>query len=67
MSDFTKKDRPTGVAEAMVAAMAVMSDPTNRAVHCPCGTTFLSGAAEKSEEGKPVCIGCGRAVVEKLP
>jgi hypothetical protein len=57
MSD--KKPRITGVGEAVAKAIEIQRDPTNRSIHCSCGTVFLSGAAEKDSVGRAICFGCG--------
>lgn len=56
-----KKSPPltAGMTAAIDAAIAIIRDPTNRSVTCLCGVTYLSGAAEKDAEGRPLCIGCG--------
>jgi hypothetical protein len=51
--------RTTGVGSAIAEALRIVSDPTNRAVHCACGTVYLSAAAPKDVLGRPCCLGCG--------
>jgi len=54
-------ERVTGVAEAVVTSITLMSDPSNRFVQCACGTGFLTSAARKDRAGRPLCIECGAA------
>jgi hypothetical protein len=49
------------VESAFSVALGIMNDPTNRSIECTCGVTFLSGAAQKDEAERVLCIGCGKA------
>ncbi len=56
---YSFPNRPV-IPPAMLKAMSIMNDPTNRSVTCPmCFVVFLTGAAEKDDQGRPLCIECG--------
>ncbi len=50
-----------GLASALHLAHRIATDPSNRAISCGCGVTYLSGAAEKDSAGRPTCLACGVA------
>jgi hypothetical protein len=59
----TMDRRPTGVVDALMTAMKMQNDPTNRSLTCACGLTFISGAARKTRDGAHVyCIACDAIV-----